>query len=182
MTARVAVVALALAACATSPPVASPSAVDPPGLPGFGGRFRGPMRMFGAAGERTVAMGLDVLPVADAPGEFTWRLHYGDGPAAQLRDYRLRVVDAAGGRYQIDEQNGIVLAARRVDDELVSLFAAGDQLLSVRYRAVPAGIAFALEACAPQGGTATGQGVRTFAEFGCQRGILARQPAAAGPR
>ena len=67
-----------------------------------------------------------------------------------------------------------MLAARRVDDELVSLFAGGDQLLAVRYRAVPAGIAFALESWAPGGGTATGQGVRTFAEFACQRGILAR--------
>lgn len=175
------VFALALAACATSPPAAS-SALDPPGLPGFGGCFRGTLRMFGDGGERTVAMGLDVLPVRDAPDEFTWQLRYGEGPAAQLRDYRLQVVDAAAGRYQIDEQNGIVLAARRVDDELVTLFAAGDQLLAVRYRAVPAGIAFALEACATQGGTPTGQGVRTFAEFGRQRGILARSPAAAGAR
>ncbi len=175
------VVALALAACATSPP-ASLAALDPPGLPGFGGSFRGTLRILGDAGQRTVAMGLDVLPVADAPGEFTWRLRYGEGGSEQVRDYRLQVVDAAAGRYAVDERNGVVLAMRRVDDELVTLFAVGDQLLSARYRAVPAGVAFALEACAPQGGTPTGQGVRTFAEFGCQRGILARSPAAAGPR
>jgi hypothetical protein len=172
---------LAFAACAT-PPVPPSPAIDPPGLPGFGGCFRGTLRMFGASGERTVALGLDVLPVADAPGEFTWRLRYGEGATAQVRDYRLQVVDAAAGRYAVDERNGIVLALRRVDDELVSLFAAGDQLLSVRYRAVPTGVAFALEACAPQGGTPTGQGVRTIAEFGCQRGILARSPAAAATR
>jgi len=166
-----------LAACAVAPAPAA-VAVDPPGLPGFGGCFRGTLRMFDRAGaERSVAMALDVLPVADAPGEFTWRLRYGDGEAAQVRDYRLQVSDAAAGRYAVDERNGIVLAARRVDDELVSLFAAGDQLLAVRYRAVPAGIAFALEACAPTAGTPTGQGVRTFAEFGCQRAILVRSPA-----
>lgn len=166
-----------LAACASAPsPIVV--AVDPPGLPGFGGCFRGVLRMFdGAGAERTVAMGLDVLPAADAPGEFTWRLRYGDGEAAQVRDYRLQVVDAAAGRYAVDERNGIVLAVRRVDDELVSLFAAGDQLLAVRYRAVPAGIAFALEAFASSGGTPTGQGVRTFAEFARQRAILARSPA-----
>jgi len=166
-----------LAACAVAPAPAA-VAVDPPGLPGFGGCFRGTLRMFDRGGaERSVAMGLDVLPAAAAPGEFTWRLRYGDGEAAQVRDYRLQVGDAAAGRYAVDERNGIVLAARRVDDELVSLFAAGDQLLAVRYRAVPAGIAFALEACAPAGGAPTGQGVRTFAEFGCQRAILLRSPA-----
>ena len=74
---------LALAACATSPP-ASLAALDPPGLPGFGGSFRGTLRILGDAGQRTVAMGLDVLPVADAPGEFTWRLRYipSDQPCA----------------------------------------------------------------------------------------------------
>lgn len=177
----IAAAAAALVACAAPPPVA-PTAVDPPGLPGFGGCFRGTMRVYGGGGERAVAMGLDVLPVADAPGEFTWRLRYGEGDATHVRDYRLQVVDAAAGRYAVDERNGIVLAMRRFDDELVCLFAAGDQLLSFRYRAVPAGIAFALESCAPQGGTATGQGVRTIAEFGCQRGIMARSPAAAGAR
>jgi hypothetical protein len=176
-----AALAATLAACATSPSAAAP-AIDPPGLPGFGGMFRGTLRMFGAEGERTVAMGLDVLPADGAPGEFTWRLRYGEGDAGQVRDYRLQVLDAAAGRYQIDEQNGIVLAARRFDDELVSLFAGGDQLLFVRYRAVPAGIAFALESCAPQAGTPTGQGVRSIAEFGCQRGILVRLPAAAAAR
>jgi hypothetical protein len=166
-----------LAACAVAPSPAA-DAVDPPGLPGFGGCFRGALRIVDRAGaERTVAMGLDVLPVADAPGEFTWRLRYGDGAAAQVRDYRLQVVDAATGRYAVDERNGIVLSIRRIDDELVSLFAAGDQLLAVRYRAVPAGIAFALEACALAGGEPTGQGVRTFVEFGCQRAILRHVPA-----
>ena len=168
-----------LAACAVAPSPAA-VAVDPPGLPGFGGCFRGTLRVFDRAGaERTVAMGLDVLPAADAPGAFTWRLRYGDGEAAQVRDYRLQVVDAAAGRYAVDERNGIVLAARRIDDELVSLFAAGDQLLAVRYRAVPTGVAFALEACEPAGGAPTGQGVRTFAEFARQRAILSRSPAGA---
>lgn len=178
MKALVRTIAALFAACAVAPPSAGTAAIDPSGLPGFGGCFRGALRIIDRAGaERTVAMGLDVLPAADAPGEFTWRLRYGDGEAAQVRDYRLQVVDAAAGRYAVDERNGIVLAARRIDDELVSLFAAGDQLLAVRYRAVPAGIAFALEACAPAGGAPTGQGVRTFAEFGCQRAILVRSPA-----
>jgi hypothetical protein len=165
------------AACAAAPTVV---ADDPPGLPGFGGSFRGTLRMLAAAGERTVPMGLDVLPTDEA-GVFTWRLRYGAGDGEQVRDYRLRAVDAAGGRYAIDEQNGIVLAARRVDDELLSVFAAGSQTLSVRYRAVPSGIAFALESFDAAGGETTGQGVRTIAEFGCQRGILARSPAARRP-
>jgi len=54
--------------------------------------------------------------------------------------------------------------------------------VGVRCRAVTAGIAFALDACAPAGGAPTGQGVRAIAEFGCERGILVRSPAATAAR
>ncbi len=172
------------AACAAAPPAASasgavdPAVVDPaaaavpaPFRP-FLGRHRGTMRMLGARGEQRVPMGLDVQPVPGEPRMLTWVLRYGDGEAAQVRDYRLLVDDAATGRCRIDERNGIVLPARLFGDELVSIFVVPGQTLVVRYRAVPGGVDFVLEAFDPAKATATGADVRGVADFSRQEAEL----------
>lgn len=164
-----------LAACGAAPPGAAAAAEpSPPGLPGFGGTFRGTLRLLGDAGVREVPMGLDVSPVAAPAGAWTWRLHYGEGASAQVRDYRLLVDDVAGGRYRIDEGGGLELQARAVDDELVSVFVVGTTTLVVRYRAVPEGIAFALESFDPAAAQATGGEVKTLGTFARQRALLRR--------
>lgn len=170
------------AACAAAPPAASasgavdPAVVDPAAVPApfrpFLGRHRGTMRMQGAQGEQRVPMGLDVLPVAGEPAMLTWVLRYGEGEQAQVRDYRLLVDDAATGRCRIDERNGIVLPARLFGDELVSIFVVPGQTLVVRYRAVPGGVDFVLEAFDPAKATATGADVRGVAEFSRQQAEL----------
>ena len=165
-----------VAACAGAPLASSNVPVmvvpSPPGLPGFGGRFAGTLRIHGER-LREVPMGLDVLPSADGVG-WSWRLRYGEGEAADVRDYRLLVDDASNGRYRIDEQNGIVLHARAVGDELVSVFTVSGQTLCVRYRAVPDGIEFALESFDGSRSEATGQGVTTVAAMAAQRALLRR--------
>jgi hypothetical protein len=138
----------------------------------FLGTFRGVLRMFGDEAVREVPMGLDVLPMPGTPGVWTFRLHYGEGDAAQVRDYRLRLDDERRGWYRIDEQNGIVLAARRVGDELVSVFAVDGASLVSRYRALATGIEFSLESFDLTGAAATGNGVRTATRFAVQRALL----------
>lgn len=170
------------AACAAAPPpapTAASGAVDPtaaaavpaPFRP-FLGRHRGTMRMQGAQGEQRVPMGLDVLPVPGEPAMLTWVLRYGAGEEAQVRDYRLLVDDAATGRCRIDEQNGIVLPARLFGDELVSIFVVPGQTLVVRYRAVPGGVDFVLEAFDPAQAVAAGADVRGVAAFSRQQAEL----------
>lgn len=155
---------------------AVPGAVAP-----FVGSHRGTLRMFGDHGVREVPMGLDVEPVAGAEGRLRWVLRYGEGATAQARDYLLLVDDAATGRYRIDEQNGIVLPARLCDGELVSVFAVGGQVLVARYRAVPAGLEFALESFGvatdgsdPATATTGAAGVTPIAEVAVQRALLRR--------
>lgn len=168
---RACVVALAgVAAC--SAVEMAPRLPSPPGLPGFGGRFAGLLQMYGER-PRQVRMGLDVLPSADAAA-WVWRLRYGDGDTADVRDYRLLVDDAEHGRYRIDEQNGIVLHACAVDGELVSVFTVNGQTLCVRYRAVPDGIEFGLESFDVSRGEATGGAVTTVAAMAAQRARLRR--------
>ncbi len=145
---------------------------EPDAMAPFVGTFRGVLRMFGADVVREVPMGLDVLPIPGSPGVWTFRLHYGEGDTAQVRDYRLRLDDERRGSYRIDEQNGIVLAARRCGDELVSVFAVEGTTLVSRYRAVGAGIEFSLESFDLTGAAATGNGVRTATRFAVQRALL----------
>jgi hypothetical protein len=180
-----ALAALWLSGCATPAPGSAPAGV-PPALVPFLGEHRGGLRLIGDAAVREVPMGLTVATLADAPGALRWAIHYGAGSEAQTRDYRLLVVDAAAGHYRIDERNGIVLDARLVDDELVSVFAAGGQILVARYRAVPDGVWFALESFAadgavPAGGAeAGGVPVSSWRDFTRQRARLRRQPAPGG--
>jgi hypothetical protein len=176
----VVVVALSsLAACAASPSAPPAAAAEDPAVAAvpapfrpFLGRHRGTMRMKGAQGEQRVPMGLDVQPVPGEPLMLTWVLRYGEGERAQVRDYRLLVDDAATGRCRIDERNGIVLPARLFGDELVSIFVVPGQTLVVRYRAVPGGVDFVLEAFDPDKATATGADVRGVAEFSRQQAEL----------
>lgn len=163
-----------LAACSVVPPPAAPAWL-PPALVPFLGDFRGTMRSHGAAGVQQVPMRLEVATIDGVADRLRFALHYGEGATAQVRDYRLVVADAAAGRYLIDEQNGIELAVLCRDDELVSVFSVQGQTLVTRYRAVAAGIEFALEAFAAEQATATGQGVRAVGSFTVQRALLRRQ-------
>ena len=118
-------------------------------------------------------MRLVVEPVPGRPDELRWLLGYGDD---DLRDYRLCIDDAGSGRCRIDERNGIELQATFRAGELVAVFVVGEQTIVSRYRLVPDGIEFSLEAFAAGDGQATGQGVTTIRSVALQRALLRRQP------
>lgn len=164
---------LAFAACSTPPPRPA-AAAQQWRLMDIVGDHRGTLVVHGSDGPQEVPMRLLVEPVPDTPDRLRWVLHYGDGERVQVRDYVLCIDDAATGRCRIDEQNGIELAARFVDGELVSVFAVQGQTLCCRYRLVPDGVAFALESWGADTGTPTGHGVTTFGAIAVQRALLCR--------
>jgi hypothetical protein len=78
---------------------------------------------------------LEIRPDS-TPGRWIWRTVFNADTVRGLRDYRLVVVDAAAGRYQTDERNGIVLDETWVAGALVSVFRVGEQVLESRYAIV----------------------------------------------
>ncbi|MFN9350730.1 MAG: hypothetical protein ACK53A_14070 [Gemmatimonadota bacterium] len=82
-----------------------------------------------------VPLTLEIRPDS-APGRWIWRTVFNADTVRGLRDYRLLVVDAAAGRYQTDEGNGIVLEDTWVAGALVSVFRVGPQVLESRYAMV----------------------------------------------
>lgn len=176
------IAALVLAAC-SAPRDFAPT----PGFEALVGDFAGELRMGPDLG-RTVPMQLLVAPRDGEPDRYRFRLAYGgggdadssEGDPADVRDYLLVVDDRASGRCHVDERDGIELAGRLVDGELVTVFQVGSQVLDVRYRVVPEGIEFSLVSYDPATGEVAGAGLegpplRTFAEVAHQRALLRRR-------
>ena len=101
--------------------------------PAWHGDWRGQLVITGPGDKRSeLAMRLVIEPIKDS-SEFTWKLTYGEGDKAQLRDYKLVPVPGKPGRFRIDERNGIVLDARLVNDVIYCPFEVGGAVLSTRY-------------------------------------------------
>jgi hypothetical protein len=153
----------------------------PEALVPFLGEHFGQLVIHGGGGRPPVAMALEVAATAD-PERLRWRIRYGEGEAAQDRDYRLVIESVADGRYRIDEQNGIELPAFLIDGELVSVFTVQETALVVRYRAVPDGVEFALESFSrraptdvPDGAVPSSHGVRGISTVQSHRAKLRRR-------
>lgn len=168
-------VLLLVGAC-TAPP-ALPGDRAPTVFPdGWVGAYAGELRTLVAGQWRVLtAMRLEIGASA-ASGRWPFAIVYGVGADEQRRDYELVAVDAAAGRYAIDEKNGIVLDAWLADGALMSAFHVGGQTLLTRYRWQPDGIAFELESLAEQDLAATGEGVASFGKMAVQRALLRRLP------
>lgn len=78
---------------------------------------------------------LEIRPDS-TPGRWIWRTVFNADTVRGLRDYRLVVIDAAAGRYQTDERNGILLDETWIAGTLVSVFRVGEQVLESRYAMV----------------------------------------------
>lgn len=101
----------------------------------WAGRWTGDLEILAADGtlRSRVPMHLELGGTADAAG-FPFRMTYGDPATAPVRDYRLRAVQGdTANAFVIDEQNGIVLDARRFGASLVSVFRVGDRMLQTTY-------------------------------------------------
>lgn len=79
-----------------------------------------------------VAISLRVAPI-EGSRSLTWAITYGKGEKASVRDYRLVPDGDHGGRFKIDEGNGVLLDARLTGTVLYSQFEVGGALLTARY-------------------------------------------------
>ena len=85
------------------------------------GRWTGPISTFGGEAAQAFQMTLEIAPLSE-PGRWSWTIIYeGDGQR-QVRPYELVAVDAAAGRYAIDEKNSIVIPLRFLDGTSFSTF------------------------------------------------------------
>lgn len=116
------------------------------------------------------------VAVGEVSKSVGWRLTYGSGPAADVRDYRLVELDAKTGHYGIDEGGGVVLPARLCGDALVSVFAVSGSTLVVRYVWRGDHIDFELESVAASSASTTGKDIQVWERPSVQRARLWRQP------
>jgi hypothetical protein len=97
------------------------------------GTWRGVLTTYGAVDsvKFTVPVTLTIAPLAEA-GAYRWRHVYANDSTRNVKDYVLRTIDAAAGRYATDENNGIVLDEQFVGGMLVSVFQVGEQVIENR--------------------------------------------------
>ena len=94
------------------------------------------------------------IGVTDDPARLRWALVYEAG-RRDMRNYELIAVDAAAGRYVIDEKNGLKLEAGFADGVLYAPFTIGAALIVASYRVGADGVmhadmpSFSSEASAP---------------------------------
>ena len=100
------------------------------GLPAeWHGRWTGTLKITSDAVEaKETPMELVIEPLKDSKN-YRWKIVYGKGPA---RDYEL-VPQEKAGHFVIDEKNGLLLDAWRVDSTVHSFFQVADSLIPVRY-------------------------------------------------
>lgn len=113
-----------------------PPAVEPMLSPDWFGVWAGTLRITPEKGEpRETTMTLEITPIG-VTGRFVFRITYGLGDAAQVRDYELVPKKDKPGRFEIDEKNGIKLDARLTGGTLYSAFQVGDVLIQSKYERV----------------------------------------------
>jgi len=97
------------------------------------GTWRGTLTNFGGADsvKLTVPVTLTISPTAE-PGVFRMRHVYNNDSTRGMKDYTLRTVDAAAGKYVTDENNGILIDETYTGGMLVSVFQVGDQVIENR--------------------------------------------------
>ncbi len=98
------------------------------------GAWVGKMKVFQPGGKSLeVYAGLEIRPLKEKAG-YTWIIVYGEGEKKQVRKYELLPDDK--GSFEVDEKNGIRIAARLFDDTLTTLFQVGDNFIQTRYQRV----------------------------------------------
>ena len=114
-----------------------PSSQIQPALDAWVGTWTGTMQLHGSPGQphQTVDITFSMERLPEAPG-YTWVMTYHSEQHPMTKDYRLLPDAADSTRWNLDEQNGIVLPSRLTDGVLYSLFGVGDTLLTSRQELV----------------------------------------------
>ncbi|MBO0934354.1 hypothetical protein [Fibrella aquatilis] len=130
----------------------------------------------GSPNTQQVPMRIILDSLRGVQNRFTFTIQYGQ-QAARL--YELVAVDAAAGKYQIDEKDGIVLEASKIGDQLTTQFSVENNLITTIYTFLtnPDRIGFALYFSDVRPGKTGGQGmtpVLTYAIKSRQLATLTR--------
>jgi len=93
------------------------------------GIYTGTLEISNKNGDKTYPMEFHLQPT-DSIGKYEYKLVYGAGDDRQERPYSLIATDAASGSYIVDENNGIILHDKVIDNRMYALFEVGGNLLT----------------------------------------------------
>jgi hypothetical protein len=124
--------AFGLLACIGAAPTTSPT--DFPAA--WIGRWTGACQVVQMADQpKVLNLKMEIeIAATDDPKRFGWQIVYVDGDKRQLRPYELIVVDAAKGRYVIDEKSSIKIDACFIEGALFIQFRVQSSLITASYR------------------------------------------------
>lgn len=92
------------------------------------GIYKGDLEITNAKGKQSIGMEFHLKPT-DSIGIFVYKIVYIFDGKRNNRNYTLKTIDALKGEYVIDENNGIILGAKLVDNVLHNVFEVGGSLL-----------------------------------------------------
>jgi len=95
----------------------------------FFGIYTGTLEISNKNGNQTYPMEFHLQPT-DSIGKYEYKLVYGAGDQRQERPYNLIAKDTASGSYIVDENNGIILHDKVIDNRMYALFEVGGSLLT----------------------------------------------------
>lgn len=97
------------------------------------GIYKGDLTISSVRGQQVIPMEFH-LTATDSANTYNYTLVYGAGEQRQERLYTLIAKNAAKGDYVVDENNGIILKAKLVDNTLYSVFEVAGNLLTTTER------------------------------------------------
>ena len=97
------------------------------------GIYKGDLKITNQGGTQTIAMEFH-LKEGDSTGVYAYTLVYGEGEQRQERPYKLLTINKDKGDYIVDENNGILLDSKWVDDTLYCSFEVNGNLLTTTER------------------------------------------------
>lgn len=99
----------------------------------FYGIYKGDLLMTTSKGNRTIGMEFHLNPT-DSIGKYQYMLVYIMNGDRQERKYNLITKDASKGEYVVDENNGILLDAKLVDNTIYSMFEVNESIITTTER------------------------------------------------
>ena len=93
------------------------------------GVYKGKLNINSDRGTQEITMEFH-LKATDSIDTFEYILVYGEGDSRQQRNYTLRTLNKAKGEYLVDENNGILLDDKVVDNRMYALFEVQGTLLT----------------------------------------------------
>ncbi len=95
----------------------------------FFGIYSGNLHISSEKGDQTIPMEFHLF-TTDSVHKYKYTLVYGDGETKQIRSYNLVEKNKEKGTYVIDENNGIILDCKVLDNKMYTLFEVNGNLLT----------------------------------------------------